>query len=283
MAERRMFAKTIIDSDAFLEMPLSAQALYFHLGMRADDDGFLNNSGKIKSMVHASDDDLKILVAKRYLIVFEDKVVVIKHWLINNLIRQDRYKATIYSDEKALLTIKANGVYTEIGIPDGNQVATRLTQVRIGKDRKGEEREERSEAFASPPPPPVRIGNDGTSRFERAKTAGEGLFPPVRKNLLELKDDDRREVLATLSHYSDEEISAAMNTYHEMLADDQYDIFAPYVSLIGFLKTGVEKFGDEATPREVFKKRSAAEASQEKIDWEKIREDLRAKEAERDK
>jgi hypothetical protein len=144
------------------------------------------------------------------------------------------------------------------------------------------EREER-EAVASPPPPPVRIGNDGTSRFERAKTAGEGLFPPVRKNLLELKNDDSREVLATLSHYSDEEISAAMKTYHEMLADDQYDIFAPYVSLIGFLKTGVEKFGDEATPREVFKKRSAAEASQEKIDWEKIREDLRAKEAERDK
>jgi hypothetical protein len=160
-----------------------------------------------------------------------------------------------------------------------------LLKTDLSKDLKKvstEEREE-SEASASPPPPPVRIGTDGTSRFERAKTAGEGLFPPVRKNLLELKNDDSREVLATLSHYSDEEISAAMKTYHEMLADDQYDIFAPYVSLIGFLKTGVEKFGDEAKPREVFKKRSAAEASQEKIDWEKIREDLRAKETERDK
>jgi hypothetical protein len=273
MAERRMFAKTIIDSDAFLEMPLSAQALYFHLGMRADDDGFLNNSGKIKSMVHASDDDLKILVAKRYLIVFEDKVVVIKHWLINNLIRQDRYKATIYSDEKALLTIKANGVYTELGIPDGNQVATRLTQVRLGKDRIGEGREEEREAGASPPPPPVRIGTDGTSRFERAKMAGAACFKPVRKYLLDLGDEDRRQILATLSHYSDDEIAEAIKTYAEMLTDDRYDIFAPYASLIGFLRSGVEKFVDEAKPREVYRKRDPA--ALEKAERDAVFEQMR--------
>jgi hypothetical protein len=144
------------------------------------------------------------------------------------------------------------------------------------------EREE-SEAFASPPPPPVRIGNDGTSRFERAKTAGAVIFSPVRKNFIHLRDDERREVLATFTYYSDDEIAAAIKTYAEMLKDDQYDIFAPYASLIGFLRSGVEKYVDEAKPWDVFKKRSAAEASQEKIDWEKIREDLRAKEAERDK
>jgi DNA-binding transcriptional ArsR family regulator len=144
------------------------------------------------------------------------------------------------------------------------------------------EREE-SEASASPPPPPVRIGTDGTSRFERAKTAGAVCFKPVRKYLLDLGDEDRRQILATLSHYSDNEIAEAIKTYAEMLTDDRYDIFAPYASLIGFLRSGVEKFVDEAKPRDVFRKRSAAEASQEKIDWEKIREDLRAKEAERDK
>jgi hypothetical protein len=158
-------------------------------------------------------------------------------------------------------------------------------QIRLDKIRREEKREEReeSEANASPPPPPVRIGNDGTSRFERAKTAGAVIFSPVRKNFIHLRDDERREVLATFTYYSDDEIAAAIKTYAEMLKDDQYDIFAPYASLIGFLRSGVEKYVDEAKPWDVFKKRSAAEASQEKIDWEKIREDLRAKEAERDK
>jgi hypothetical protein len=134
------------------------------------------------------------------------------------------------------------------------------------------EREE-SEAFASPPPPPVRIGNDGTSRFERAKTAGEGLFPPVRKNLLELKDDDRREIIATLSHYSDLEIYDALENYSSMLKDDQYDIFAPYSSLIGFLRSGVEKFVDEAKPRDVFRKRDPA--ALEKAERDAVFEQMR--------
>lgn len=113
MAERRMFAKTIIDSDAFLDMPLSTQALYFHLSMRADDDGFINNPKKIQRMVGASDDDLKVLIAKRFIIPFESGIVVIKHWKIHNYIQKDRYKPTIYQEEKRLLTEKENNVYTE--------------------------------------------------------------------------------------------------------------------------------------------------------------------------
>ena len=113
MAERRMFAKTIIDSDAFLDMPLSSQALYFHLSMRADDDGFINNPKKIQRMVGASDDDLKLLVAKRFIIPFESGIVVIKHWKIHNYIQKDRYKPTIYQEEKQLLMEKENNVYTE--------------------------------------------------------------------------------------------------------------------------------------------------------------------------
>ena len=113
MAERRMFAKTIIDSDAFLDMPTSAQALYFHMAMRADDDGFLNNPKKVQRMVGASDDDCKLLLAKRFLIAFESGVVVIKHWRIHNYIQKDRYKPTVYQEEKASLSLKDNGVYTE--------------------------------------------------------------------------------------------------------------------------------------------------------------------------
>ena len=127
MAERRMFAKTIIDSDAFLDMPLSTQSLYFHLSMRADDDGFINNPKKIQRMVGASDDDLKLLVAKRFIIPFESGIVVIKHWKIHNYIQKDRYKPTIYQEEKQLLMEKENNVYTEC-IQD---VSTLETQDRL--------------------------------------------------------------------------------------------------------------------------------------------------------
>src|SRR5699024_9660244 len=99
MAERRMFAKTIIDSDAFLDMPLSTQALYFHLSMRADDDGFINNPKKISRMIGCGEDDLKLLIAKKFLLNFESGVVVIKHWLIHNTLRKDRHTPTNYQDE----------------------------------------------------------------------------------------------------------------------------------------------------------------------------------------
>lgn len=112
VAERRMFAKTIIDSDAFLDMPLSAQALYFHLSMRADDDGFVNNPKKIQRLIGASDDDLKLLEFKSFLIPFETGIVVIKHWKIHNYIRGDRKHDTKYPEEMALLTVKENGAYS---------------------------------------------------------------------------------------------------------------------------------------------------------------------------
>ena len=138
MAERRMFAKTIIDSDAFLDMPLSTQALYFHLSMRADDDGFINNPRKIQRMIGASGDDLKLLLAKSFLIPFESGIVVIKHWRIHNYIQKDRYKETMYLEEKEQLGIKENKEYTL----DKNEVDTQCihdvysleTQVRLGKD-----------------------------------------------------------------------------------------------------------------------------------------------------
>lgn len=113
MAEKRMFSKQIIDSDAFLDMPLSTQALYFHLSMRADDDGFIDNPRKIQRMVGASADDLKLLISKRYVLTFESGVIVIKHWRIHNTIQKDRYKETVYIEEKSSLTFKDNKAYTE--------------------------------------------------------------------------------------------------------------------------------------------------------------------------
>lgn len=148
MAEKRMFTMKIIDSDAFLDMPLSAQALYFHLNMRADDDGFVNNPKKIQRMINGSEDDLKLLIAKRFILCFENGVIVIKHWRMHNLLRKDRYNPTQYLEEFHSLTIKQNGAYTDRAIeipcendcgnhlatnwqPTGNQVTP---QVRIGKD-----------------------------------------------------------------------------------------------------------------------------------------------------
>ena len=112
LAEKRMFSKQIIDSDAFLDMPLSAQALYFHLNMRADDDGFVNNPKKIQRMICCSEDDLRLLFAKKFVIPFESGVCVIKHWLIHNYIRKDTYKETVYTDEKEMLYTKDNNAYT---------------------------------------------------------------------------------------------------------------------------------------------------------------------------
>ena len=132
MAERRMFAKTIIDSDAFLDMPLSSQALYFHLSMRADDDGFINNAKKIQRMLGCADDDLKILLAKNFIIPFETGVCVIKHWRIHNLIQKDRYKPSVYHEEKEKLSIKNNNVYT-MDTKCLQDVSKMESQVSIGK------------------------------------------------------------------------------------------------------------------------------------------------------
>ncbi len=145
MAERRMFSKAIIDSDAFLDMPTSTRLLYFDLSMRADDDGFVNGPKKIIRMTGASDDDLRILIAKNFIIPFDSGVIVIKHWKINNYIKKDRYKETIYKNEKAMLSENQNKEY--ILVPDGFQIGSIMdtdciqtgstldTQVSIGKSK----------------------------------------------------------------------------------------------------------------------------------------------------
>lgn len=131
MADKRMFSKSIIDSDAFLDLPLSAQALYFHLAMRADDEGFVNSPKKIQRIIGASDDDGKLLIMKKFLIPFDSGVVVIKHWFIHNYIRSDRLKATNYEEERASLTLKKNGAYS---LSDGCQSNVRQMSGRCQSD-----------------------------------------------------------------------------------------------------------------------------------------------------
>ena len=123
MGNHRMFANAIIDSDSFLDMPLSTQALYFHLGMKADDDGFVGSPKRLARSVSCTEDDLKLLIAKGYIIPFDSGVVAIAHWNVHNKIRKDRKKETFYQDEKQLLSVTVSNVYTTDPQPD-NQPAT---------------------------------------------------------------------------------------------------------------------------------------------------------------
>lgn len=145
MAERRMFAKTIVTSDAFLDMPMSARCLYFTLGMFADDEGFVNNPKGIMRQVGATTDDMNVLIAKKFVLTFESGVVVIKHWRIHNYIQSDRFHPTKYVDERKQLfvndkkayskkdseTVEIPTMYTEC-IQDVSKVDT---EDRLGKDR----------------------------------------------------------------------------------------------------------------------------------------------------
>lgn len=198
MAERRMFAKTIIDSDAFLDMPLSTQALYFHLSMRADDDGFINNPKKVQRMVGCADDDLKVLIAKNFIIPFESGIVVIKHWKIHNYIQSDRYKPTMYQEEMKVLEVKKNRAYT-LGIPDGSQLETKCihdvsnseTQDRLGKDRIGK----------------VSLGKERID-YDGIKDAYNTTCPSLPA-IKSLSDARKKAIKARMNQYSVEEICEA--------------------------------------------------------------------------
>ncbi len=139
MAQKRMFTMKIVDSDAFLDMPATTQCLYFHLNMRADDDGFIGNPKRIMKITGASEDDLRLLIAKRFVLTFEDGVIVIKHWWMHNTLSRDRYTETSYIDEKRMLLLKENGSYS---LASGNVIddtklierSNRQTHNRRNKD-----------------------------------------------------------------------------------------------------------------------------------------------------
>lgn len=208
MAERRMFAKTIVTSDAFLDMPASTRCLYFMLGMVADDDGFVNNPKSIMRQAGATTDDMNLLIAKRFILTFQSGVVVIKHWCIHNTIQKDRYKETKYLDEKSTLMLDGNKAYTEAVsevYPECIQSVSNVdTQVRLGKERLGE----------------VSVGEDS---IEDATDINAGHKPPkavrhkygLYENVL-LTDEDFAKLKAEFPHdYSEriENLSAYMASH----------------------------------------------------------------------
>ena len=133
MAQRRMFNKSVTNSDNFLEMPDSSQNLYFHLSMNADDDGFVDNWKSIMRMTGHKEDDLKVLITKQYVIPFESGVIVIRHWRLNNYLRNDRFTPSNYKEEMGKLTLDDNNVYQmeTNGIPNGNPDKIRLDKIRL--------------------------------------------------------------------------------------------------------------------------------------------------------
>lgn len=144
MADKRMFTKKITESDSFLEMPLSTQCLYFHLNMEADDDGFVNAPKKTMRMIGASEDDLKLLIGKRFVLVFDSGIIVIKHWRMHNTLQKDRYHPTDYQQEFRQLALKENKAYTMSVSSletdwkqNGNILETeiRLDKTRLDKNR----------------------------------------------------------------------------------------------------------------------------------------------------
>lgn len=207
MADRRMFSKTIIDSDAFLDMPLSTQSLYFHLSMRADDEGFVNNPRKIQRMIGASDDDLKLLVGKNFIIPFDSGVVVIKHWRIHNYIRADRIVPTNYKDERSCLCVKANGAYTfrrsdacqltdNCQSSDGQMSAQdSIGKDRVGKDSIGED----------------RIGEGRGEDLTAAAVQPDALAIYASNNLTYLSPGNMDELLSFRDSLSDDMIMYAID------------------------------------------------------------------------
>lgn len=186
MAERRMFAKTIIDSDSFLDMPHSTQLLYFHLSMRADDDGFINNPKNIMRMIGCKDDDMSVLITKKFIIPFESGIVVIKHWKIHNYIAKDRYKETKYKKEKETLQLDENNSYTTCIQPVYKMdTQVRLGKVSIGKDniygQNDQEYEVKFEEFYSKYPKKVKK-QEVKKWFLKNKPSNE-LFSSIMNSL----------------------------------------------------------------------------------------------------
>ncbi|MGR8774236.1 conserved phage C-terminal domain-containing protein, partial [Leuconostoc citreum] len=200
MAQRRMFSKKVTDTDTFLDMPLSTQALYFHLNMHADDDGFIDNTKTIQRMIGSSDDDRKLLVAKQFLLPFENGVVVIKDWRVHNYIRKDTYNQTMYPNELEQLQINDSGQYERQELVTYTErprdVDETLTQVRLGKDRLGKDRKDILSGSDEPDRVPYKeivdylnektgknfkVGTDATRRVIKARFAEKNTLEDFKK------------------------------------------------------------------------------------------------------
>ena len=201
MAERRMFTKKVTDDDNFMALSSSAQALYLHLSMCADDDGFCNQVSISMFKAHASIQDLQALLEKRYIYQFENGVIVIKHWRMANALRKDRYTPTAFQEELAQLDVKDNGAYT--WLPSGCQeVADCLPQGRVGKVSIVEYREVEEEDICDVTPPPVET-TDYQQIVDMFHTICKS-FPKIRS----LSQARKKAIKARLNTYSLDDFKA---------------------------------------------------------------------------
>ena len=170
MANRRMFSLDVTDTDKFLDLPHHAQLLYYHLGMRADDDGFIGVAKRLCRLLNIDESNLDILVNENFLYKFDDGVYVIVHWKLSNCIKRDRYKTTTYQEDFKTLAVAENGEYI-FAEPDWNQTGTktepqdRLGKDRIDKDRIGEGEDSEKESAAPAPSLNTNIKNNSYKTF----------------------------------------------------------------------------------------------------------------------
>ena len=243
MAQRRMFSQKVTETDKFLDMGMTAQSLYFHLGMNADDDGFVGNPKSIKRMIGASEDDLKALVEKDYLIVFDDGVVVIKDWRASNYVKPDRYTPTIYTDDRKLIGLDKNKRYQFVPDlePERNQVGTEMEPKRIQSGDKMEPEciqngsEKNSNFFEENPQlqrgqgistmepnwnqngtemdPQVRLGKDRLSKSKDSLNTTSTTLNLYYKGLENQKFKDELKLL--VSEYGNDVVAFAINSMYE--------------------------------------------------------------------
>ena len=243
MAQRRMFSQKVTETDKFLDMGMTAQSLYFHLGMNADDDGFVGNPKSIKRMIGASEDDLKALVEKDYLIVFEDGVVVIKDWRVSNYVKPDRYTPTIYTDDRKLIGLDKNKRYQFVSDlePERNQVGTEMKPKRIQSGDKVEPeciqngsknnsnffeenpQLQRGQGISTMEPnwnqngtemdPQVRLGKDRLSKSKDSLNTTSTTLNLYYKGLENQKFKDELKLL--VSEYGNDVVAFAINSMYE--------------------------------------------------------------------
>lgn len=253
-----MFAKSIVLSDAFLDMPLSARCLYFTLGMLGDDDGFVNSPKAIMRQCGASEDDLRVLLAKKFLIPFESGIVVIKHWRINNYLRSDRYQQTNYLEEKSHLIIDTNNAYS---LCDEEKIETveKLEQQETPHIEQPQPKIETSPVE----PSEMNIGDIQKEIFRLIQEHNESVPKtrkiPVSTNFISFVQKESRMLVEKLKNEPPEKIIEALKNFLQVAKSDtwqttfswnsflnRYNEFSPdYFVLSKFLKV---KVGDDDTP-----------------------------------
>jgi hypothetical protein len=279
MAEKRMFSKRVITSDAFLDMPATTQLFYFHLSMAADDDGFVDSTRSVMRSVSATEQDMNTLVEKGFVIYFkEEGVSLIRHWQIANSIRKDLYKETKYKELKNRLSVDEDGAYalqernesvTE-PLPDRNEPVTEpeqnrsLDQISIDQDRLDQKRE------GEDPPsfPPLLKSNASKLTglpeknyamiFEEVKAKWKAVVgQETKETLFQVSPAKRERFVNTLAIYSLDDIFNAIGNYHIARSNpEKFDIGGRiYGNLIGFLENGVSQFYLDGPAKNNFRKK----------------------------